>query len=114
MDEVLNPSGHFPVRPTEDLVTETAQGYYVRGSLRVAHEQWDDGIADLETGQRLDPEFGLIPWLLGIVYGKRGDDHRALQAFERAHQLFTLQHNSQMAASSQRQASKIRKRLANT
>ena len=112
MDEVLNTTGCIPLHPVDDLYNTSANGYYTRGGRRLAQGRWAEGIADLETAQHLDPDHGFISMSLAIAHRQRGHIHQALQAFERAHQLFTTQHNPDMAAAAQQEISKIREHLA--
>ena len=109
MDEILEPACSYEsYRPAEDLLMRNARGYYIRGTARIANGRMDEGISDLETAKQQDPEFGHAYWALGIFYRKRGDKALALKEFERAAELFTVQGESTMAASAQRQAEKLR------
>ncbi|MEL6383717.1 MAG: hypothetical protein AAFQ89_14935 [Cyanobacteria bacterium J06626_18] len=113
MNEVLNPACRPQGNSTDDLIGDTAQGYYIRGAARLTQRRWADGIADLEIALQKDPDLGFVCWTLGVAYREQGHDlNESLAAFERAAAIFSSQESHQMAKSAQLEASKIRERLA--
>lgn len=110
MEEILAPINQFPENLAKELVVENAFGYLLRGTSRLAEGKREEGLFDLETAKRLDPQDGHVRMTLGTAY-QLSDPERSLLEYEQAAELFSEKLDSFMAAAAERAAKRMRGRL---
>lgn len=107
MEEIVDPINQFPANLAEELIVESAFGYLLRGTSRLAEGKREEGLSDLETAKRLDPQDGQVCMTLGTAY-QQSDPERSLSEYEQASELFSAKQNNFMATAAQRAVKRMR------
>lgn len=107
METALDQTSSYLENPEDNLISENAQGYYLRATMRLKENRTEDAITDLKIAKGKDPDYAFSYWLLGLTYTKN-NKALAITELKQAAKLFHKQGITEMENASIGSIEKIR------